>query len=282
MTLHSTENATALLADFLPADGERGPGHVSQPLPEAGRAIVKIYTLGAFAIVCGQQPVVFSGKLPRRPLALLKALIAFGPRPATEERLAEAFWPDADGGAAAQALATTLHRLRQIVGARAVERQGGRLALNAHHVWVDVAALEHALAKLDAACHASNTATLAALAQCVLDLYRGAFLDDEPDAPWLLSKRELLRSRFLHTLESAARLLAPHDPERAIVCYHKALEIEPLAEGLYRGLMRCHLVTNQKTGVLAAYERCRRVLAAQLGLKPSPDTEELARHARMG
>lgn len=279
MTLHPTENATALLADFLPSGGDREPGHVSQPLPEAGRAVVKIYTLGTFAIVCGQQPVVFSGKLPRRPLALLKALIAFGPRPATEERLAEALWPNADGDAATQALATTLHRLRRLVGAHAVKRQGGRLVLNPLHVWVDAAALEHTLAKLDAACHTKNAGTLAAFVQCVLDLYRGAFLEDEPDAPWLLSKREHLRTRFLHTLESAARLLVLHDPEQAIVCYHKALEIEPLAEGLYRGLMHCHLATNQKAGALATYGRCRRVLAAQLGLNPSPDTEELARLA---
>lgn len=152
--------------------------------------------------------------------------------------------------------------------------------LNALHVWVDAATLEHALTKLDAACHAKNTATVAALVRCVLDLYRGAFLEDEPDVSWLLCKREHLRTRFLHTLESAARLLVLHDPEQAMVCYHKALEIEPLAEGVYRGLMRCHLATNQKAGVLEVYERCRRVMAAQLGLKPSLDTEALARHAR--
>jgi len=94
--------------------------------------------------------------------------------------------------------------------------------------------------------------------------------------------RERLRSRFLRNLESAARIFANRPPERATACYQAALEVEPLAEALHLGLMRCYLSTNRKAEALAAYERCRKILVSQLGIPPSADLEALSRQARAG
>jgi LuxR family transcriptional regulator, maltose regulon positive regulatory protein len=61
---------------------------------------VKIYTLGRFKVLKDDQPLQFAGKVQRKPLALLKAMIAFGGRHVREELLIDALWPDADGDAA--------------------------------------------------------------------------------------------------------------------------------------------------------------------------------------
>jgi LuxR family transcriptional regulator, maltose regulon positive regulatory protein len=88
---------------------------------------VKIRTLGPFSIVLNNEPLRFSGKAPKKPLELLRGLIAFGGRRVSESMIATALWPH--GGDPMQALATTLHRLRRLIGEESIERQNGYLSL---------------------------------------------------------------------------------------------------------------------------------------------------------
>ena len=76
----------------------------------------KNYALGRFEIVKEGTPLRFNGKAQQKPLAMLKALIALGGRNVSEFHIAEALWPDSDGDMQHQSLATTLYRLRQILG----------------------------------------------------------------------------------------------------------------------------------------------------------------------
>ena len=55
------------------------------------------------------------------------------------------------------------------------------------------------------------------------------------------------------------------------------VDVEPLAEGLYRGLMRCHSKQGRASDALRAYRRCREMLSILLGIKPSAATETLLR-----
>jgi len=243
---------------------------------------VKVYTLGRFSVLVDDKPLKFATKAQKKPLELLKALVAFGGREASEAKLAEALWPEAEGDAAFQAMATTLHRLRRLIGENTIERQEGRLSLDARYAWVDVWAFERNLGELEQACRKTEIGALETLTARLFELYRGGFLEGEPEASWPLSMRERLRSRFLRNLESAARIFANRQPERATACYQAALEVEPLAEALHLGLMRCYLSTNRKAEALAAYERCRKILVSQLGIPPSADLEALSRQARAG
>jgi hypothetical protein len=54
---------------------------------------LRITTLGRFAIEADGTPVLFAGKVPRKPLALLKALIAFGGNEVGQHHLIDALWP---------------------------------------------------------------------------------------------------------------------------------------------------------------------------------------------
>ena len=100
---------------------------------------VKIYTLGRFEVLLDDEPLRFSHKAPRKPLALLKALIAFGGAGVAEEKLIDAVWPEEEGDAGRKAYNIALHRLRELLGnCDAITVASGALSLNGSVCWVDV------------------------------------------------------------------------------------------------------------------------------------------------
>src|SRR4029450_8246346 len=111
---------------------------------------LKILTLGRFEVLRNDEPVRFARKVQRKPLALLKALIAFGGRGVREELVMDALWPDAEGDAARVALASALHRLRGLLAReQAILRQEGRLSLDSRLCWVDVWAVDRLVGRAE-------------------------------------------------------------------------------------------------------------------------------------
>ncbi|HLQ26479.1 MAG TPA: BTAD domain-containing putative transcriptional regulator [Acidiferrobacterales bacterium] len=234
---------------------------------------VKLYTLGRFTILIDGKPLRFTGKAQRKPLELLMALIAFGGREVSEQQLTEALWPDADGDAAHEACAIALHRLRKLLGHdQAINLQNNQLSLDSRYVWLDTWAFEHWLAqinKLDSSArrHASEKA---------MALYQGPFLGNQNEAPWALPPRERLRTKFLrHLVQGGRSLLQAGECEQAILVFEKGLEVDELAEECYRHLMRCYQRLDRRAEAISVYQRCRKTLAAVLGISPAPETEAL-------
>lgn len=262
----------------MPKKRDQAPPRVKPP--QEGRARpwpLKIYTLGRFSVVRDGKPVPLSRKGQKKPLDLLRALISYGARDVSEEKLAEMLWPDADGDAAKVSLKTTLHRLRGLVGHEPIVVAEGKLTLDAHHCWVDVWALERRLSQL-------LEAPLAAIAagdeQQLLALYHGPFLHDD-DLPYALSTRERLRSKFLRAMDHVAQgLCAMRACDAALLCFQKGIEVDPLAERFYRGLMECYGCLQRPAEGLEVYEHCRQTLARELGVAPSAETEALAKALR--
>jgi DNA-binding SARP family transcriptional activator len=77
--------------------------------------LLRIYTLGRFSLLKGDVSLHSGNKAQKKPIDLLKALIAFGGRDIRRESLSDALWPDADGFSANNSLSTTLQRLRKLV-----------------------------------------------------------------------------------------------------------------------------------------------------------------------
>src|SRR5262249_10293234 len=57
---------------------------------------IRIYLLGHFAVHVDDKPLTFSGKGPKKPLELLKALAAVGGQMVDSSWLAEQLWPEAE------------------------------------------------------------------------------------------------------------------------------------------------------------------------------------------
>ncbi|MEK6663167.1 MAG: BTAD domain-containing putative transcriptional regulator [Pseudomonadota bacterium] len=237
----------------------------------------RFYTLGRFSIIQDGQPLTLTAKGQKKPLELLKALIAFGGREVSQAQLTAALWPDAEGDAGQQAFEVTLHRLRKMLGEDApLQLKDGRLTLDARRCWVDVWAFERLLSTLEAGLREHKPDGLDAVAQKLFTLYQGAVLDRESELPATLSLRERLRSRFLRNLKELGRHHESQQAwDRATEYYLRALEVEPLAEEFYQKLMLGYHTLERTAEGLAVYERCKKTLHTSLGVGPSRETEAL-------
>ena len=227
---------------------------------------VKVITLGRFEVLLDDAPLHFSRKAPRKTLALLKLVAAYGERAMPESQLLDALWPDEDGDAAHRALTATVHRLRTLLGDPTILRQrNGALCLNREKCWVDVYCFD-ALSK-----EGSFSAR-----EKALTLYQGAFLPED-DWHWALSRREKLRVRYIELVaRHGAELERAGDAESAARCYAKGLEADDLVESFYQGLMRCHQALGREDAARATFRRCRETLRGKLAQNPSSTTLQLA------
>lgn len=234
---------------------------------------VKILTFGRFELLVNDRPVRSSTKAQKKPLELLQVLVALGGQAVPEEHLSEVLWPDSDGDAAHRAFDTTLHRLRKLLGCeQAVSVVGSRISLDARYVWADIRAFEHGLAQADKSAPGP-------LADALL-LYQGPFLGRDT-TKWALPMRERMRSMFLRGIERLSRIYDESArPHEVIECYRRAIEVDPLAETLYRRLMLHYGQRNQHSEALSTYGRLHAMLASQLGLKPSAESRELYERLR--
>ena len=227
---------------------------------EAWPRPLKICALGDFTVAKDGAALVIGAKSQKKPLELLKALIALGGENIKESRLTEILWPDSEGDAAHSAFTTTLSRLRKLVGEQAISVQEGRVSLDQRHVWVDALALDQILETGDDAPDAA-----ARVAQA-LSLYRGALLAGDDELAWVLGPRERLRHRFVQLLARAgARLAGAGQHAAAIELYRRGIDLDALAEEFYRELMKCHLALGERAQAAAVYRRCRQALAHAFG-----------------
>ncbi len=260
--------------------------HYAVPPPlmevEAWPWPVKVFTLGRFQIFVNGKGVEFAGKAPRKPLALLKTIVAFGGQGVSQQTVLDTLWPDEDGDAAHRALSVALLRLRRLLGnTSAVLLSDQKLALNPQLVWVDASAFQRFVENAEVELPAAEAGRIAELADQTISLYRGNFLPEEQAESWSITPRLRLRGRFARFVETVGRRLESTKRwDRAIVCYQRGIEIDDLAEEFYIGLMRCYLKLNRAADGLAVFRRLRQTLSIVLGLAPSPPAEELARALR--
>ena len=235
---------------------------------------VKVYTLGRFEVLIQGGSPEYSRKVPKKVLALLKAIIAYGAIGVPEQKLMDALWPGDDGDAARRSLTATLHRLRKLlINGDAILQAGGKLTLNADCCWVDAMAFE---SRLDQGGGLEKTEVSA------IALYRGAFLAQEDNAAWAAPTRERLRSKFIHVVAKlGVSLEAANRPETAVDLYLRGIEADSLVEPFYQGLMRCYERLNRRTEAISAYRRLRETLSITLGLKPSSAIQRLFETLRL-
>lgn len=235
-------------------------------IPDAWPWQVKIYTLGQFSVMLGDTPLETGSKAARKPLELLKALLAFGGSDVNQEKLISVLWLDADIDR--KVFEITLHRLRKLFGTDApLVLKNKELSLDVRLCWVDYWALQRLLSKLDTVASVSEIDTL--LDQ-MFNLYQGPFLAYDEDLYCALQLQERLRSRLMRCVQRIAQLgedAGRHD--LAMRCYERLLEVEPGVEEGYRHLVRLYERQGRHADAKTCYHRCERVLRKLLGVSPS-------------
>ena len=245
---------------------------------------IRIYMLGRFSVAIAGQPVSLNGnknsngKTKKRPLALLKALIAFGGRGVAYSQLSECLWPDSEGDLGIRNLTVTLHRLRHLLRANAaILQHDGKLALNEGMCWVDVWSFERSVNDGLRRLNESPGADVSEPhLRAALSLYSGHFLSRESEESWMLTPRLRLKTKFERLVAALSRHLENRErfSDAVDVCL-QALERDPLNELIYRRLMSCYLKAGEFASVLRTYTRCREALARELSCPPSLETENI-------
>jgi len=241
---------------------------------------LRVRTLGQFAMWIDEQPLASLQQATRKPLEVLKALIGLGPT--SLATLSAALWPELDGGAAHNACHVAIHRLKKILGDdSAIRINHGMVALSGGDPWVDVEVFRRLVGRIRAALAGRASQTeLERLVEQLLNAYPGHFLPEE-DRSWIVSVREQLRARFVHSaLDLSAALERAGAAEAAIALNRHCIELDPLTESFHRGLIQGLISLGRKAEALDAFGHCRIVLIAGLRVEPSVETYALEQRIR--
>ena len=230
---------------------------------------IRIFCLdNGFEIQKNDQPISTSRKTQKKPLLVIKSLIAFGGQKVPESKIIEALWPDSDGDTGHQALATTLHRLRKLLGDNIIELKEGHLSLNKDLVWVDAWAFEHAFRRYDK----TDTSSI----ETALALYKRQFLEEDRDSYWSINLRAKLHHMYLSLIDQLGSIHEQNNSwKQASECYLQGLEIDMMAEQFYQRLMQCYIEMDRAGDAVKTYRQCFHVLNKNLGVEPSNEIKTL-------
>ncbi|MDO9072920.1 MAG: BTAD domain-containing putative transcriptional regulator, partial [Rubrivivax sp.] len=197
-------------------------------------------------------------------LLLLLALDGAAPRP----RVCAVLWPGLDESTSRRNLRRELARLREAGVPALLRADGDFLEL-------------HAAVALDT--QQFDVAVAAGQPAQALALWRGPLADglSAGEAPefddWLAAERERWRTRWRGALEAAAVAAeGAGAADDALTRLQTLLADDPLHERHHAAVMRLLAAAGRREAALAQYERCRALLAGELGLQPMAETEALA------
>jgi two-component SAPR family response regulator len=106
-----------------------------------------------------------------------------------------------------------------------------------------------------------------------LEIYKGDFLPEELYSPWPDKKREELKAKYMELLNKMAKL---HEKQgslkKAMDCYKKAIQVDPLIEESYQKLMTFYSNKGIYNEALRIYEDCKKALKKELKAQPDSTT----------
>ena len=229
--------------------------------------------------------MIDDARFPGRQGRLLFAYLAAEQgRPVPKDELAEAIWGETPPPSWDKALTGVVSKVRALLASSGID--GGsaltgafgcyRLDLPAG-TWVDVIAATDAVVEAEAALAAGDPHAARTAAAEAASLTRQAFLPGE-DGSWVEEKRRELAEVRLRALSALAdACLCAGDGQEATIWAEQAVRLAPFRESGYRRLMEAHIAAGNRAEALQTYERCRRLLAEEIGAYPSPEIESVYR-----
>jgi DNA-binding SARP family transcriptional activator/pimeloyl-ACP methyl ester carboxylesterase len=245
---------------------------------------VRVFLAGRVAVET-EGVLIDEKRFPGRQSRVMFAyLVAEQGRPVPRDELAEALWGETPPPTWEKALTVNVSKLRGLLAEAGVNSPitltsaFGCYRLDLPEgAWVDVIAAAAAAAEAEAALAADDLQNAKALATQAASLARPSFLPGEEGA-WVDGKRRELVDTLYRALSCLAEAsLRTGDPSEAGKAAEEAISLEPYRESGYRRLMEAHAAAGNRAEALRVYERCRKLLAEELGAYPSPETESFYR-----
>jgi DNA-binding SARP family transcriptional activator len=241
----------------------------------------RVYLAGSITVEA-DDAVVRDSAFGGHQLRLLFAyLVCADGRPVPKAELAELLWPEGPPQSWEISLAALVSKLRSLLAKGAVPREAIDGALGTYHLrlpsdtWVDVSAVGANVYQAEGAMLRGEPRAALPHALIASAITRRVFLPEDSGA-WVERKRAELTEQRLRALELLAEaLLADGDHARAANAAADVLDLDQYRETGYQLLMKAHAAAGNRAEALRVYERCRRLLAAELGVDPSRATEQV-------
>jgi LuxR family maltose regulon positive regulatory protein len=259
---------------------------IRQAIHRTGLPKLRLQTLGGFRLWRGGSLVEEKEWEGHQPQLLLKAIIAHGLRGVPKDVLMEDLWPEASPDLTEKNFKVNLHRLRKVLepgmdktfGSSYVHLKANLVSLDPELCQGDVDEFlalykdgerKEEQGEIKAAIYLYKKAT---------ELYGGDFLAEELYHSWVEGKREEWRGRFLDLLYRLAKFYEGQGSVlKAIDCYHKVVQTDPLAEPAYRSLMLLFVRRGMRNAALRAYQDCKQSLKEGLDAEPEEATTAIYR-----
>lgn len=243
---------------------------------------LKINTLGFFEILRDEKPIELSGRAFKKPLDLLKAIIAYGSPEVSINKIKDAFWPDSDGDRSHSAFSTTLNRLRTLLDLKdGIILRDGILLIDENACRIDSRVFTNFLDRADQLWEQDEREQSVTLYEKAITLYSGNFLEEESEIAWIISYRERLRELFI---KSVARLGAfreeKNEFDKALSLYYRGIVMDQTNEALYQRSMIVCSRLGRNVEVENIYRRCENTLRNTLDVNPSKKTLDIYKKIR--
>jgi len=241
--------------------------------------VLRIYLTGGVCLLTPER-LIPAERLPRRQGRLAFAyLVSERSRPVPRDELAAVLWPESIPTSGEVALSALVSKLRTLLVEAGLDRRAlaasdacYRLELP-KEAWVDTETAHEAVHEAEAALRAGAHAAAYAPAVVAAAILRRPFLPGA-EGEWVERRRDAYRELLVRALDVLAEVHSWNaEPALALRVAEQAVALEPYRESGYRKLMRLHHLAGDRAQALRVYERCRDLLAEELGAAPAPETE---------
>ena len=242
--------------------------------------LVRIHLAGRVSLeVNGRQldQSTFPGQQGRVVFAYL---VAERSRPIGRSELAAVLWPGAAPPSCESALNAVVSKVRALVARAGLDASSVLVAAPGCYelrlpasAWVDVEAATDAIHDAESALRAGDAGRAYGPSAVAHHIARRPFLPGT-ESPWIDGMRARLRAILLRALECRAEVyLWNSEFSLAVEVARELTVLEPLRESGHRLLIRGLAAAGNAAEALSAYERCRRLIARELGVDPSRQTK---------
>jgi SARP family transcriptional regulator, regulator of embCAB operon len=238
---------------------------------------VRVRLLGRLGIEHGQR-LLDGSALPGRQGRTVLAYLALCHYPVSRDELADLVWPDALTTAWERDLSAVVSKVRAALDSVDL---GSLLhgALGCYELQlppnsrVDVEDAVRFVEDAESAWRAGNRDAALPAAATAANLARRPFLPPERGL-WIERRRDDLRATLLRALDLLAQGMTGGPYADDALRYAKeALALDPYRETSYVHLMHLHMSQGNRAEALRTYEKCRAILAHDLGVTPASQTE---------
>lgn len=234
-------------------------------------------------------------RISRRKAVALAVYLAVTGKPCSREKLATMFWPESDQARSRASLRKALSLMTKALGKSWLSIDRATIAFVPHeNLQVDVNRFLELAAvvprKKDEAgwdspkqIKSEQIKALEEAAQiCKRSFLSGFFLKDAPDfEDWQMEQSERLGRRAVEVLEYLARSGMNRGAYSQALSHARQLAaLDPLDEGAHRLLIRLYAKTGQPGLAVRQYEKCKTLLAKELGVLPEDETRALGERIR--